>query len=204
VAVLDAQKLDEVAGVVCATYVQRGVPNRDDLYQDAALAALETWERYGDRIKGNPFTYLAGAAFRRTKLASVRARSVVSVSEAAAGGRTKDELVIAAPVSLFTCRRQKDGRREERYAAVDERPEILLAGELTRLQAVVRLLRRLDRKEIRLITIAMEPAPQVSLRKLAGRSKLSCRRARSVIRSFVRAVGPDPVVEHLRCVISRP
>lgn len=188
VAMVPDEKILEVAGFVRATYLRRGVPgDGNDIYQDAALASLITRDRYADRMQGNPFNYLSTAAFRWTKVTSLQRLAVVSVS--------------ARKAELAT---QLQKRVDiSKAGLLEEDAHLRLAGELDRRLKVGRLLARLNRKGRRLITVAIESEGQ-SLRVMARRSKMGKRRAAKVLASFVRAIGPDPSVEHLRRVISRP
>lgn len=188
VAMVPDEKIMEVAGFVRASYLRRGVPcEGNDVYQDAALASLITRERYGDRMQGNPFNYLSAVAFRWAKLNSLRMLSVVSVSEKKIGLATEMQKRVGVDKAVL----------------LEEDPQLRLRGELDRRLKVGRLLARLSRKGRRLITVAIESEGQ-SLRVMARRSKMGKRRAAKVLASFVRAIGPDPSVEHLRRVISRP
>lgn len=176
----------DVGAFVRATWVGQDVPaDPDDIFQDAVDVAVETRRRYGHKIAGQAFTYLCGAAFRETKLRSLRALAVVSLSEKKAGLAV--ELQHRDPV---------DDRPS------DEDPPVLLRGELERRQKVARLIGRLDVRGRRLIAIAFAE-PESHLHALALRTKMGRRRAAKVLRSLVRAVGPDPAFDHLRRVISR-
>lgn len=214
-AMVTDEKILEVAGVVTAGYVSRRVPHDPrDIYQEAALAALEARERYGRTLVGNPFAYLAMVAGVRTKRALNRSLAVVSISEHVADGRdgksasdyqrrvpiAKDGLANNHP------NRGDDGTRSSgeeriRLGATQDRPEVVLSGEMDRLRAVVSLFRRLDRKERRLVVAAMDGAGD-DLDELAKRTKVGRARAARVIKRFVSAVGDDPAVAHLRRVIS--
>ncbi len=180
------QTILDVGAFVRATWLGKGLPvDAGDLFQDAAEVALETRQRYGHTIDGNPFTYLCGPAFTETKLRSLRARAVLSLSEKKAALATEQQRV---PL------------REDH--AWEEAPDVFVRGELERRQKVARLIGRLDLRGRRLIAIAFAE-PEVKLRKLALRTKMGRKRAAKVLRSLVRVVGDDPAFDHLRRVISR-
>lgn len=179
--------IDDVGRFVRATWVGTGVPAEpDELYQDAVEAALETRHRYGHKIQGNGYSYLCGVAFRETKLRSLRALSVLSLSEKKA--------------HLATSLQQRVAIRER--TTWEDALDVPLRGERERRQKVARLIGRLDAHGRRLIAIACAE-PDAHLHQLALRTKMGRARAAKVLRSLVRAVGSDPAFNHLRRVISR-
>jgi len=178
----------DVAAFVRARWRSLGVPaDPEDVFQDAAETALATRRRYGHKIKGNPFTYICGPAFRETKLRSLRELAVVSLSEKKA---------------LLAVELQDRMQPDRRAPAEELEPPFHLRGELERRQKVARLIGRLELRERRLIAIAVAE-PDVRLRGLALRTKMGRKAAAKVLRSLVRAVGEDPAFDHLRRVISR-
>lgn len=196
-------KILEVAGVLTAGFVRKGVPlAAEEIYQEATLQALETAEKYGHKMRGNPFSYLALCAGADTKIATIKQLIPVSISEFAAAGRVRGlnvyDLQHREQLHGSADRQSRHAKREpELY----DRPEITLRGELERLRAVIALMKRLPVRERRLVVAAMEDRGG-DIDGLARRCKVPRRKATGVIRRFVRAVGDDPAVEHLRRVIS--
>jgi hypothetical protein len=196
-------KILEVAGVLTAGFIRKGVPlPAEEIYQEAALQALETAEKYGHKMRGNPFSYLALCAGADTKIATIKQLVPVTISEFAAAGRVRGlnvyDLQHRDRVDDVGDRRKGGRKRED---DVYDRPEITLRGELERLRAVTALMKRLPVRERRLVVAAMEEGGG-DIDGLARRCKVPRRKATGVIRRFVRAVGDDPAVEHLRRVIS--
>lgn len=194
-------KLMEVAAFVRSKH---RAEHRDDAGQDAYLAARETWDRYGHKVRrGQEFTYLCGPAFMKTTLELRLRAAVCSISTHVAGGRVKANTDgCFGRVSLFTRNRGTSSSKEERFKA-QESTLPGLRGELDRLAKVVELFRALGKNEKRLIMLAVVDARDAKLQTLAIRSRLSRDRAAEVLRAFVDVVGPDPSVSHLARVISR-
>lgn len=197
------EKLMEVAAFVRSKHRPE---HRDEAGQIAYLSAHKTRERYGHKIQGNPFTYLAGPAFMETTLELRRQAAVCSVSEKAARGRVVANVEGCFQRQSLFLQGTGNGKRrrqmEERFASEDK-PAFVLRGELDRLAKVVEMFRALGKKERRLILLAVVDAREESLRTLAMRSKLARPRAADVLRAFAQAMGPDPSVTHLARVISR-
>lgn len=193
------QVVDEAARFVRAKAYQAAAPeDLDDVYQEAALAGLETRERYWRKMRGNPFSFVATAAFRETTLAAQRGRRAVSISEGAAAGRVTCDVPQTGYESLF--RKTEDGESaEERFSSPTAGYAGSLRGEGARRLRVSRALARVSASEQAMLLVALEGG---DLRRLSKIGKVSVARARAVLRALVAAVGNDPVVDGIRRVIS--
>ncbi len=189
----------EVARYVSSKYRRE---HREEALQVAYVVAADWRERYGHRTFDKPFSVACTAAFRRTKLALRRQATVLTISDGAIGGRTKEDTSNLFRTKSLTWTGGEGERSEERFAAsADDAPEIGMRGERERVIRTAMLLKKLEPRGQKLVRAAMGPARNADLSALARRAKLPPLTARSILRQFVEAVGRDPVVSHIRIML---
>lgn len=193
-------KAMEAAAFVRAAAAGRGLQpaDLDDVFQEAALWALQWNADYGAEARGNPFNPMVAVAFRRTKISIRQAQHAVSVTSDA----VRKNKTIGPDVPIVGCGHGdefEDGQRVAVDVADEDAlgPDLLLAGEEERFANVQRVVGRLGTKEQLLARSALS-AKDGSIRALAKRCKVSVSKARAVLRRLVAAVGHDPSVAHLR------